>query len=112
MKKFIIGAVAAVALLAATAAQSNAQYPIARGVRGIARGAVRVATPGIGPVYARPHYHLGHIHAHHSVHYPYVYRPPVVAPRYYYRPYYYGYGYGWAPGVSIGVGRVGVRVGF
>ena len=51
MKKFIIGAVAAVALFVCSATESNAQYPIARGVRAAARGAVRVATPGIGPIY-------------------------------------------------------------
>src|SRR6185503_6665112 len=112
MKKFIFGAVAAVALLVFSAAESNAQFPIARGVRAGVRGAVRVATPGIGPVYgprvyaARPYYP--------------VYRaaPVVVGPRYYGGPYlgaysyggygYGGYGYGWAPGVSVGVGRVGV----
>ena len=113
MKKFIIGAVAAVALLFGSIAESNAQYPIARGMRAAARGAVRVATPGVGvygPVYgprvvvARPAYP--------------VYRAPlVVGPSYgYYGGYggygYGGYGYGWTPGVSVGVGRVGVRVGY
>jgi hypothetical protein len=118
MKKFIIGAVAAVALLVCTAVESNAQFPVARGVRAAARGAVRVAAPGIGPiygpvyaprVYARPVYP--------------VYRAPiVVAPRvgYYGGGYYGGYygggygwrSYGWGPGVGVGVGPVGVRVGF
>jgi hypothetical protein len=105
MKKFIIGAVAAVALLVCSAAESNAQFPIARGMRAVGRGVVRVATPGIGPVYgprvvvARPYYP--------------VYRAPiVVAPRYYGGYGYRSYGYGWAPGVGVGVGPVGVRVGF
>ncbi len=112
MKKFIIGAVAAVALMVCSASESNAQYPVARGMRAVARGAYRVATPGpiYGPVYgprvvARPLYP--------------VYRAPVVVgPSYGYYGGGYGYGgygyggYGWAPGVSVGVGRVGVRVGY
>jgi hypothetical protein len=109
MKKFIIGAVAAVALLVCSAAESNAQFPIARGVRAVGRGVVRVATPGpivYGPrvVVARPVYPV----------YP-VYRAPVVVgPSYgYYDGYGYGgYSYGYVPGVSVGVGRVGVRVGY
>lgn len=119
MKKFIIGAVAAVALLVCTAAESSAQFPVARGIRAATRGAVRVATPGIGPIYGpvyRPYY-APRVYARPV--YP-VYRPPVVvAPRVgYYNSYYGGYGgygwrsYGWGPGVNVGVGPVGVRVGF
>jgi hypothetical protein len=123
MKKFIVGAVAAVALLVCSAMESNAQYPIARGVRAATRGAFRVATPGIGPVYGprvyAPRVYAPRVYA--GPVYP-VYRAPVaVGPRYYggWGGYGYtgwgggwGYGYRWAPGVSVGVGRVGVRVGF
>ena len=104
MKKFIIGAVAAVALMVCSASESNAQYPIARGMRAVGRGVVRVATPGpivYGPrvVVARPVY---------PVYAAPVYRAPVVVgPSYGYYDGYgyggYGYGYGWAPGVSVGV---------
>lgn len=122
MKKFILGAVAAVALLVCSAAESNAQFPVARGVRAAARGAVRVATPGIGPIYGprvyAPRVYAPRVYA--GPVYP-VYRAPVVVARPYYGGWGYGgyggwgyggYGYRWAPGVSVGVGRVGVNVGF
>lgn len=108
MKKFILGAVAAVALLVCSSVESNAQYPIVRGVRAVGRGVVRVAAPGpvvYGPrvVVARPVYPV----------YPVYHAPVVVGPSYgYYNYGGYGYGYGYAPGVSVGVGRVGVRVGY